>query len=172
MIKFTGDPVQFDLAVNRVCSYLARRDIGELTAEEIARTAGSPRADALFAFGCDLTEVPELAARAFHQNLCSVLLFSGGVGHATQNLRKNAREKYGIDCEYMAEAEIMAEIAAAHLHVPREKVYVESASTNSGENARFSLDLLRKSGVRSEEHTSEPQSHSDLVCRLLLEKKK
>src|SRR5438034_8193741 len=28
------------------------------------------------------------------------------------------------------------------------------------------------SGCRSEEHTSELQSHSDLVCRLLLEKKK
>src|SRR5438034_6221105 len=29
-----------------------------------------------------------------------------------------------------------------------------------------------KAYVRSEEHTSELQSHSDLVCRLLLEKKK
>src|SRR5438132_8735468 len=29
-----------------------------------------------------------------------------------------------------------------------------------------------RSGSRSEEHTSELQSHSDLVCRLLLEKKK
>src|SRR5260221_8149446 len=29
-----------------------------------------------------------------------------------------------------------------------------------------------RSGPRSEEHTSELQSHSDLVCRLLLEKKK
>src|SRR5260221_5147195 len=29
-----------------------------------------------------------------------------------------------------------------------------------------------QSGNRSEEHTSELQSHSDLVCRLLLEKKK
>src|SRR5437773_9152145 len=28
------------------------------------------------------------------------------------------------------------------------------------------------SGTRSEEHTSELQSHHDLVCRLLLEKKK
>src|SRR5438034_6979333 len=28
------------------------------------------------------------------------------------------------------------------------------------------------STIRSEEHTSELQSHSDLVCRLLLEKKK
>src|SRR5947207_11209839 len=31
---------------------------------------------------------------------------------------------------------------------------------------------LRDEAVRSEEHTSELQSHSDLVCRLLLEKKK
>src|SRR5438034_3254250 len=29
-----------------------------------------------------------------------------------------------------------------------------------------------RTGLRSEEHTSELQSHSDLVCRLLLEKKK
>src|SRR5947207_6331761 len=31
---------------------------------------------------------------------------------------------------------------------------------------------LCSSSIRSEEHTSELQSHSDLVCRLLLEKKK
>src|SRR5438132_2319533 len=30
----------------------------------------------------------------------------------------------------------------------------------------------RQHQIRSEEHTSELQSHSDLVCRLLLEKKK
>src|SRR5947207_3458161 len=32
--------------------------------------------------------------------------------------------------------------------------------------------LARFNKARSEEHTSELQSHSDLVCRLLLEKKK
>src|SRR5438132_10899060 len=34
------------------------------------------------------------------------------------------------------------------------------------------LDPLAVLRERSEEHTSELQSHSDLVCRLLLEKKK
>src|SRR2546427_9805039 len=34
------------------------------------------------------------------------------------------------------------------------------------------LHRLRRDGVRSEEHTSELQSQSNLVCRLLLEKKK
>src|SRR5260221_5677726 len=37
-----------------------------------------------------------------------------------------------------------------------------------------SFDIISKEEIkmRSEEHTSELQSHSDLVCRLLLEKKK
>src|SRR5436190_17016064 len=42
----------------------------------------------------------------------------------------------------------------------------------------FAVRLIELNGegpytrIRSEEHTSELQSHSDLVCRLLLEKKK
>src|SRR5437588_4895588 len=34
------------------------------------------------------------------------------------------------------------------------------------------VEALNLNDTRSEEHTSELQSHSDLVCRLLLEKKK
>src|SRR5260221_9079295 len=39
---------------------------------------------------------------------------------------------------------------------------------------RSVLDIIEglQNTIRSEEHTSELQSHSDLVCRLLLEKKK
>src|SRR5260221_1328078 len=46
---------------------------------------------------------------------------------------------------------------------------------NTAMNALSELVLANFSAVfrlRSEEHTSELQSHSDLVCRLLLEKKK
>src|SRR5438034_5738441 len=42
----------------------------------------------------------------------------------------------------------------------------------SGTVLSFELGLLWPKFMRSEEHTSELQSHSDLVCRLLLEKKK
>src|SRR5438132_9936967 len=43
-----------------------------------------------------------------------------------------------------------------------------------GEASSYVGDYVRslKQTNRSEEHTSELQSHSDLVCRLLLEKKK
>src|SRR5260221_5233467 len=37
---------------------------------------------------------------------------------------------------------------------------------------RVNVPVETQVGTRSEEHTSELQSHSDLVCRLLLEKKK
>src|SRR5438034_5593311 len=52
------------------------------------------------------------------------------------------------------------DLEAGALHVP-------------GQRFVRALRLLRaEAELRSEEHTSELQSHSDLVCRLLLEKKK
>src|SRR5260370_27412302 len=39
-------------------------------------------------------------------------------------------------------------------------------------SALVSLAVLHPHSIRSEEHTSELQSHLNLVCRLLLEKKK
>src|SRR5436190_13929012 len=47
----------------------------------------------------------------------------------------------------------------------------ELRAVQSGKKAA-TAHLTRNGGKRSEEHTSELQSHSDLVCRLLLEKKK
>src|SRR5437667_7456203 len=43
---------------------------------------------------------------------------------------------------------------------------------NLHRRARPRYPLLGRTMQRSEEHTSELQSHHDLVCRLLLEKKK
>lgn len=135
-------------AVDCVCSFLSRRDISELSQSGLTQRIGRPQVDALFVFGCDLTEVPECAVQAFHQGLCKVLLFSGGIGHGTEGLRKNAAKKYGFDCAGLSEAEIMAEIAVHFLDVPADKVFTEMFSTNSGENARFSLKLLGENGVR------------------------
>src|SRR5436190_15425544 len=44
------------------------------------------------------------------------------------------------------------------------------ANPRRGQSGR--QEFYRGGDSRSEEHTSELQSHSDLVCRLLLEKKK
>src|SRR5438034_5583504 len=49
--------------------------------------------------------------------------------------------------------------------------YVSSVSRASGDIRGAFREHSVQSYPRSEEHTSELQSHSDLVCRLLLEKK-
>src|SRR2546430_6758562 len=46
------------------------------------------------------------------------------------------------------------------------------AATRAYETGRFIQRVCQPGGMRSEEHTSELQSQSNLVCRLLLEKKK
>src|SRR5260221_6023962 len=47
-----------------------------------------------------------------------------------------------------------------------------ACASRSGRAASRRGPRRRQGAPRSEEHTSELQSHSDLVCRLLLEKKK
>src|SRR5260221_5117192 len=51
------------------------------------------------------------------------------------------------------------------------KLEVRNVITFAFERSQPILPLDSKGTSRSEEHTSELQSHSDLVCRLLLEKK-
>src|SRR5699024_11301111 len=46
------------------------------------------------------------------------------------------------------------------------------SATSAGPNARSCFIVIESIAHRSEEHTSELQSRFDLVCRLLLEKKK
>src|SRR5260221_5723561 len=47
-----------------------------------------------------------------------------------------------------------------------------SRTSSSAQSSSTSSSSIGSTTARSEEHTSELQSHSDLVCRLLLEKKK
>src|SRR3989475_2334864 len=60
-------------------------------------------------------------------------------------------------------------VAAHEIHVVRPQETVSSIAKLYGLSV---ADVLRWNRLRSEEHTSELQSQSNLVCRLLLEKKK
>src|SRR2546430_15575796 len=64
-----------------------------------------------------------------------------------------------FDVELLARAKLQAGLGVRQLELHLLRIQVQGA-----------LEILQ--GLRSEEHTSELQSQSNLVCRLLLEKKK
>src|SRR5438132_7236196 len=66
--------------------------------------------------------------------------------------------------DYRKVVELLAE--------PREQVTIRQIADICHVDRRTVAAVERRGRCRSEEHTSELQSHSDLVCRLLLEKKK
>src|SRR5438132_5571230 len=76
-------------------------------------------------------------------------------------------------------AEIQSRLAVRNREVDA-TLPEEDEIRDEGDEAKVVTDLdpilaendLDRDTLRSEEHTSELQSHSDLVCRLLLEKKK
>src|SRR2546430_3139494 len=65
-----------------------------------------------------------------------------------------------------------------HAVVPRREILVGDRPVEAAAVLALHLEVVRQEAreigevVRSEEHTSELQSQSNLVCRLLLEKKK
>src|SRR5260221_9236186 len=64
------------------------------------------------------------------------------------------------------------ENAAAVAHAIRDRVVASAPVADLDSRFLKEFGTPANGEARSEEHTSELQSHSDLVCRLLLEKKK
>src|SRR5438034_3821980 len=82
-----------------------------------------------------------------------------------------------LDDEAAPSAQVQLHHAEALLRQHRfaealEAFTAASAPPHTADQARWALGAGQAHRGRSEEHTSELQSHSDLVCRLLLEKKK
>ncbi|MEW5191102.1 YdcF family protein [Citrobacter freundii] len=75
------------------------------------------------------------------------VLFSGGIGHSTPLLKKAIQESSLVnanDVDGKSEAELLSMIATRVFHISEEKILIEDQSTNCGQNADFSRDLLLK----------------------------
>ncbi|ELV8700307.1 YdcF family protein [Vibrio vulnificus] len=81
--------------------------------------------------------VAEHAANLYKQGYAPYILFSGGEGRFTEGLFEKS------------EAETFAELAKAS-GVPAEAILLETKSSNTGENVRFSEQLLLEKGLAFE----------------------
>lgn len=93
------------------------------------------KADIIMAFGCADPDVAQRAARLFLDGYAPWLLFSGGLGKGTEGrLCRSEAEEYSSIAEQEG--------------VPKEKILLEAASTNTGENVHFSFNLLQERGIQ------------------------
>lgn len=139
--------------VNRICRYLALDDFAhrDLRRGEIQARLGKAQFDVVAVFGNQVLATVERACSLWKAGLASCLLFSGGVGHSTPALYANIRASRsfgpladsGEVVPTMTEAEMMSALAISGCKVPASAILIENRSTNTGENARFSWELLR-----------------------------
>lgn len=92
------------------------------------------KADALFVLCSHDTRVAGYAAELFHKGVAPIMIISGGSGVLTKDLFTKP------------EAEVFADIVIG-AGVPESQLIIEITSTNTGENIRFSYDLLQKRGL-------------------------
>jgi len=74
------------------------------------------------------------------------LLISGGIGHSTPFLYRAVAAHphyHTLPTAGRPEAAILADMATTFWHIPPENVLVEDKSANCGENARFTLEMMK-----------------------------
>ena len=114
-----------------------RREIREL-AERLwdyhHMNHGLERAEVILVLCSHDTAVAERGAQLYLEGWAPLLVFSGGLGGITKNLWSEP------------EAELFARIAR-RMGVPESDILVETRSTNTGENVRFTRRLLAARGL-------------------------
>lgn len=129
-------------AANRVGEWLAQNDF--------ATPPVDAQADLVVLAGNAVIPTIDAACRLAAEN--RTLLISGGIGHSTTYLyaaiarhpRYNTLRTTG-----RAEAAILADIAHQFWNIPSERILVEDRSTNCGENARFTREMLQQKAIVS-----------------------
>jgi uncharacterized SAM-binding protein YcdF (DUF218 family) len=92
------------------------------------------KADAILVLCSHDTRVAERGAELQLQGWAPLLIFSGGLGGITRGLWQEP------------EADQFARIAES-MGVPRDRILIENRSTNTGENVRFTRELLEGLGI-------------------------
>ena len=92
------------------------------------------KSDYILVLGSHDLRVAERGAQLFLNGFASILIFSGGLGNLTKGIWNEA------------EADKFARIAVK-MGVPKEKILIENKSENTGENIRFSYEMLKRNGI-------------------------
>lgn len=131
-------------SINTLVRFCARRDVDELTADQIGG-----RADVAILFGGSILVGAAVLADVIRKGLASFTMIVGGQGHSTDALRAQLRDRMGWgDVDRLTEAAMFRRYL--HEHDGLTVDAVETASTNCGNNVTNALAVLDELGVRRE----------------------
>ncbi|MFG5536584.1 YdcF family protein [Enterococcus faecalis] len=133
-------------ALNILGNFCGKRDIVELTSEQLQDKYGIKQADVLVLFGGSIIYGGDVLAEAMKNGVAKKYIIVGGVGHTTEELRKKFRKEMPqLNVDDLSEAEIFKNYIK--LKYKLEPDLLESKSTNCGNNITYLLDLLKESGL-------------------------
>lgn len=132
--------------INTLANFLGTRDIDALNQEELFNRYGIHQVDVMVLFGGSILEGGDVLASGIKNFVAKKYIIVGGAGHTTDTLRQRVHLEYpDIETTDLSEAEIFQKYIK---HVYGCKAdYLETKSTNCGNNITYLLDLLKENNI-------------------------
>lgn len=139
-------------AFNCIIEFLAVRDIKEMSKEALQKICGAPKADVIIALGCDLPIVAETACELYKAGYGDKLMFCGGIGHSTINLKKKVAKILSVQIDRLpeSEAEIYACLAKDKYQMESSSIFMDQTSTNTSENIKNAIQIFKDHTIKHE----------------------
>lgn len=137
-------------AFNCIIEFLAVRDIKQMSAEALKKTCGAPAADVIIALGSDLPVVAETACELYKAGYGEKLMFCGGIGHSTINLKRKVAKILDVKPDQLpeSEAEIYACLAKDKYQIESSSIFMDKTSTNTSENIKNAIQIFKNHTIK------------------------
>ena len=134
-------------AINELGQFCGMRDVNCLDRVSLSEKYGICRADVFVLFGGSILAGGDVLAQAIKDQIAKVYVIVGGAGHTTETLRQIIHKEYpGIETDGLPEAEIFQRYLKEVYSC--EADYLETKSTNCGNNITYLLDLLKENNIK------------------------
>lgn len=132
--------------INILGAFCGKRDVPELTAEQLYSRYGIRQADVMVLFGGSILQGGDVLADAMKNGIAKTYVIVGGEGHTTPTLRRKMHGQFPeIITENLPEAEVFARYLKYRYDLKPD--FLECASTNCGNNITNLLQLLKENHI-------------------------
>ena len=139
-------------ALNCIIEFLAVRDLAQMSKDALKKACGASKADVIIALGSDLPVVAETACELYKAGYGEKLMFCGGIGHSTVNLKKKVAKILNVETDQLpeSEAEIYACLAKDKYQIESSSIFMDKTSTNTSENIKNAIQIFNDHTIKHE----------------------